>query len=124
MKLRDLALGLLESDVLHQDGLGEDVKRVRVGAEFVAQQIFGVGVLFLQFGLVDFLGQVRQKLLFLGSHKNSSGSANLHVGRLCGLRRRATGKVAPSVISTQQIATMFPATNMRCSPTLARWLPA
>ena len=81
MKLSDLAPGLLESNVLHQDGLGEDVKRVRVGAEFVAQQIFGVGVLFLQFGLVDFLGQVRQKLLFLGSHKISSGSTGVPADR-------------------------------------------
>ena len=57
--------------------LRQDIKCIGIGAQFVAKQIFRVRILLLQLGLVDLLGKVAQKLLFLGSHELPSGGAYL-----------------------------------------------
>ena len=53
LQLPDLRLGLVEGDVLHQHRLGKNIQGVGIGAQFMAEQIFGVGIFLLQFGLVD-----------------------------------------------------------------------
>ena len=55
-KLLYLPLGLVESDVLHQNRLRQDVERVGIGSEFVAQHILGVGIFFLKLCLVNAIG--------------------------------------------------------------------
>jgi hypothetical protein len=81
----DVGIGALEGDVLHENGLGEDVKRVGVCAELLAEKILGVGVFFLELGLIDTLRELGQELLFLGSHDGSILLARAFSGRcLCG----------------------------------------
>ena len=73
-----MRVGLLQSHVLDEGGLRENIERVRVGAKLLAEKILGVGVLVLELGLVDALGKLGQELLFLGSHlKFSSGRHSL-----------------------------------------------
>ena len=57
LQLGYLRPGLVERDVLHQHRLRKDIDRVRIGAQFVPEQILGIGVLFLKLGLIDFLGE-------------------------------------------------------------------
>lgn len=68
LHLSYLCLGVLQGDVLHKNRLCKDVKRIGVGAQFPAEQVFGIGVFFLELGLVDPLCELDQKLLFLGGH--------------------------------------------------------
>jgi hypothetical protein len=42
LQLRDLRSGLVKRDVLHQHGLRKDVKRVRIRAKGLVNQIFGL----------------------------------------------------------------------------------
>ena len=71
LKLRDLRLGLVQGNVLHQHRLSKDVECVGVGAQLAAEHIFRVGVLFLELGLVDAIGQLLDELLFLRGHRKS-----------------------------------------------------
>jgi hypothetical protein len=71
LKLGHLRLGLFEGDVLNEDGLREDVKRIRVRPKRAIQQRLGVGVFFLQLCLVHPLNERVKELLFLGSQCNN-----------------------------------------------------
>jgi hypothetical protein len=53
----ELLLCLIEGVLLYEDSLGEDVERVGVAAERLAEHVFGVGVFFGKLGLVDALNQ-------------------------------------------------------------------
>jgi hypothetical protein len=50
LQLRDLCPGLVESDVLHKDGLSQHVKRIGIAGEFLIQQGFGIWVFLLKLG--------------------------------------------------------------------------
>ena len=75
LQLGDLRLGLFERNVLHQNGLGEDIKRIWIGAKFFVKQGFGVGIFLLQLGLVNALGERVDELFFLGSHADKPPAA-------------------------------------------------
>jgi len=47
LELRDLRLGLVQRDVLHQHRLRKDVNCVGIGAQFPAQEILGIRIFFL-----------------------------------------------------------------------------
>ena len=96
LQLSQLRLGLFERNVLHQNGLGEDIKRIWIGAKFFVKQGFGVGIFLLQLGLVNALGERVDELFFLGSHVDKPPAAgNGGMGCLSGLRRMPAVKVAP-----------------------------
>ena len=68
LQLRNLRLGLIERNILHQYRLRQNVQRIGVVAQGTVQQRLGVSVFFLELCLVDFLDERIQKLFFLGSH--------------------------------------------------------
>jgi hypothetical protein len=47
LKLRHLRFCLFQGNVLHQSGLGQNVKRVGIAAKLLIQKRFSVGVFFL-----------------------------------------------------------------------------
>jgi len=69
LQLADLGLCLVERDVLDQNRLGKHVKRVGISGKPLVQKRFGVGVFFLERGLVQAIDEGIQKLFFLGSHE-------------------------------------------------------
>ena len=96
LQLPDLRLRLVESDVLHQNGLRQHVKRIGIRAELLVDQRFGVRIFFLKLCLVYPLDERVKKLFFLGSQRNNlRRPATAGSGRLSLLRRDPAGKVAP-----------------------------
>ena len=71
LQLRHLSLRLVQRNVLNQNRLREDIKRVRVAAQALAKQRFSVRVFFLQLCLVYPLHERVNELFFLGSHANN-----------------------------------------------------
>jgi hypothetical protein len=83
-KLLELALRLVESVLLNEHSLGEDVERIGIAPERLLQHLFCVEVFFLELGLIDALNQALEHLLFLWCHGRSFGTKMLvlpHIGR-------------------------------------------
>lgn len=69
LKLAELSFGLVKGDVLHENRLREHVQGVRISGEALVQQGLGVGIFFLEGGLVEAVDEAIKKLIFLGSHE-------------------------------------------------------
>ena len=109
LQLRELRLGLVEGDVLHQHRLRQHVDRIGIRAELLVEQRVGVGIFFSKLCLVDPLDERIKELFFLGSQRcNLRRPATAGSGRLSLLRRDTAGKVAPPIVSTQGSFSWFP----------------
>ena len=70
LQLSNLSLRLFQRDVLNENCLRQDIKRVGIGAKRPIQQRFGVRVLFLELSLIDPLDERVEELFFLRSQGN------------------------------------------------------
>ena len=72
-QLVELCRGLLQGILLHQNSLRQDIKRIRIAAKPLVQQLLGLGIFLGELGLLDTTDQVVQHGFFLGSHLVSNG---------------------------------------------------